>query len=179
MVLYNKNIITETVTKKEGLLIMKRRHQVSSFIFNTAPIDRTATRLAVEQRLEEIRIYRQIGIIRKSVSLTSSYQERFHGATHKISNTTAQAAIYNVDREQQLRAKSELLDQAMASLSTTQQEVIRRSYLDDECEYDFISCNEMGISDRTYRRIKASAIALLAVAMNLEVYVQAECNVLV
>lgn len=158
---------------------MKRRHQVSSFIFKNAPVDRTATRLAVEERLEEIRIYRQIGIIRKTASLTPSYEPRFHKTTHQISNSTANIAIHNIDQEQQLAAKSELLDKAMASLSAVQQEVIYRSYLDHECEYDFISCSEMGISDRTYRRIKASAIALLAVAMNLEVYEDAPCNILV
>ncbi|MMZ66742.1 hypothetical protein D1872_292650 [compost metagenome] len=66
--------------------------------------------------------------------------------------------------------KSELLDQAMKRLTADQREVIERSYLDDEGEYDFISCGEMGISDRTYRRIKASAILNLAIAMRLEVY---------
>ncbi|MNP84474.1 hypothetical protein D3C76_1837970 [compost metagenome] len=58
----------------------------------------------------------------------------------------------------------------MKLLTADQREVIERSYLDDEGEYDFISCGEMGISDRTYRRIKASAIINLAIAMRLEIY---------
>ncbi|MNO08660.1 hypothetical protein D3C81_2314250 [compost metagenome] len=48
--------------------------------------------------------------------------------------------------------------------------------MDQKAEYDFISCGEMGISDRTYRRIKASAIRLLAAAMRLEVYQEEELH---
>ncbi|MNY82982.1 hypothetical protein D3C86_2254150 [compost metagenome] len=57
----------------------------------------------------------------------------------------------------------------MSKLSSIEREVIERSYLDDEGEYDFISCGEMGISDRKYRYIKAGAIFILAAAMGLEV----------
>ncbi|WP_260867120.1 hypothetical protein [Paenibacillus sp. Y412MC10] len=56
---------------------------------------------------------------------------------------------------------------AMNQLSSIQKEIIERSYLENEGEFDYISCGEMGLSDRTFRRIKAEAICILAVAMDL------------
>ncbi|WP_110931935.1 ArpU family phage packaging/lysis transcriptional regulator [Paenibacillus bouchesdurhonensis] len=153
---------------------MGKRHINSFGIFHSLPVDEAATRSAVIQLLEEVRQYRQIGYIRQMVNVTHNYAPRYHGATHLVSKPTEQTAIRNIDKEAELQRKSELLDQAMNGLSSTQREVIERSYLDDEREYDFISCGEMGISDRTYRRIKASALKLLAIAMKLEVFAEPE-----
>lgn len=147
-------------------------HMTTAFL--TLPIDNAATRTAVEERLEEVRQFRQFGLIRREASLTVNYEPRYHGATHLVGRPAEQTAVSNADREMKLRKKSELLDKALESLNKMQREVIERSYLDPEGEYDFISCGEMGISDRTYRRIKAEAIKLLAVAMNLEVYLKDE-----
>lgn len=152
----------------------RKRSYHMTMVFHGLPIDIPATRAAVEERLEEIRQFRQFGLIRREAALTFSYEPRFHGATHAVGRPAEQAAVGNADREMELRKKSELLDKALESLNKMQREVIERSYFDPEGEYDFISCGEMGISDRTYRRIKAEAIKLLAVAMNLEVYLKDE-----
>lgn len=148
----------------------RRRTNIGLALFETMPVDYVATRVAVEKRLEEVRQYRQVGFIRQEASLTVNYEPRYHGATQVIGKPSEQTAIRNVDREAELRRKSELLDKAMNGLTKTQREIIERSYLDDEGEYDYISCGEMGVSDRTYRRYKADAIRILAVAMKLEVY---------
>lgn len=148
----------------------RRRIHVYHTLFNSLPVNEAATRAAVEKRLEEVRQYRQIGLIRQEAFITSGYEPRYHGATHVIGKPTERVAIRNADKEAELIRKSELLERAMEGLSADQREVIERSYLNREGEYDFISCGEMGISDRTYRRIKASAIRLLAAAMGLEVY---------
>lgn len=148
---------------------MGRRHINSFTIFHTLPVDEAATRAAVIRFLEEVRQYRQIGYIRELANVTHGYSPRYHGATQVIHKPTERVAIRNIDKEAELQRKSELLDQAMNGLTSIQREVIERSYLDDEREYDFISCGEMGISDRTYRRIKSTALKLLAIAMKLEV----------
>lgn len=149
----------------------KRSYHMTT-VFLTLPIDNAATRAAVEERLEEVRQFRQFGLIRREASLTVNYESRFHGATHVVGRPAEQIAVGNADREMELRKKSELLDKALNSLNKVQREVIERSYMDPEGEYDFISCGEMGLSDRTYRRIKAEALKLLAVAMKLEVYLE-------
>ncbi|WP_059051975.1 ArpU family phage packaging/lysis transcriptional regulator [Paenibacillus senegalimassiliensis] len=151
----------------------RRRIHVYHALFSPLPVDETATRAAVERRLEEVRQYRQIGLIRQEAFVTAKYEPRYQGGGG-VSNPTERLAIMNADKEAELIRKSELLELAMERLSEDQQEVIGRSYLSREGEYDFISCGEMGISDRTYRRIKASAIRLLAAAMGLEVYEKEE-----
>lgn len=90
--------------------------------------------------------------------LTPSYAPRYHGATNEISKATENIAIWNVDKEAELKEKDWLLDLEMSRLSSVQREVIERSYLDNEGEFDYISCGEMGLSERTYRRIKTDAI---------------------
>ncbi|MGR6763186.1 hypothetical protein ACU1JV_15215 [Paenibacillus sp. T2-29] len=69
-----------------------------------------------------------------------------------------------------MAAKDRLLDMAMSKLSSIQREVIQRSYLDDEGEFDFIVCGDLGLSDRTFRRIKSEALNILAAALRVEVY---------
>lgn len=152
----------------------RRRIHVYTTFFSALPVNEPATRLAVEKRLEEVRQFRQIGMIRQEAIITPGYEPRYHGVTNQVSKPTEHLAIRNADKEAELIRKSELLDMAMEKLSADQREVIERSYLSPEGEYDFISCGEMGISDRTYRRIKASAIRILAAAMRLEVYEEQE-----
>lgn len=57
----------------------------------------------------------------------------------------------------------------MSRLSSVQREVILRSYLDDEGEFDFIVCGDLGLGDRTFRRIKSEALNILAAALRVEV----------
>ncbi len=154
----------------------RKRTSLLLTAFETMPIDYPATRAVVEKRLEEVRQYRQIGFIRQEAGITMNYEPRYHGSTNTVGKPAERTAISNVDRENELERKSILLDKAMGGLTKMQREVIERSYLDDEGEYDFISCGEMGVSDRTYRRIKADAIRILALAMKLEVYVEREAE---
>lgn len=148
----------------------KRRKNPLQLAFNILPIDEKATRQAVEEYLEVVRQYRQIGLVRRQAITITSYEPRYHGSTNVISKPTENIAIWNTDREAELQRKSELLDLAMSRLSSLQREVIQRSYLDDEGEFDYISCGELGISDRLYRNIKAGAIYTLACALGLEKY---------
>ncbi|MGG1940042.1 ArpU family phage packaging/lysis transcriptional regulator [Paenibacillus polymyxa] len=148
----------------------KRRKNNLQLTFNILPVDKKATRLAVEEYLETIRQYRQIGFVRREAAITQSYTYREHQATNAISKQTEDIATYNVDKEAELQAKDKLLELAMSKLSSIQREVIQRSYLDDEGEFDYISCGEMGLSDRTFRRIKGDSLGILAAVLNLYVF---------
>lgn len=147
----------------------KRRKNPLQLAFNILPIDEKATRRAVEDYLEEVRIYRQIGFVRRQAAMTPSYEPRYHGPTNETSKPTEKVAIWNVDRESELLRMSVLLDVALSRLPSVQREVIQRSYLDDEGRFDAIICNEMNppVSDRTFRRIKSDAIGALAAFLNL------------
>lgn len=132
--------------------------------------DEKATRLAVEEYLETIRQYRQIGFVRREAAITQTYTYREHQSTNAISKQTESIAVYNVDKEAELQAKDRLLTLAMDKLSSIQREVIQRSCLDDEGEFDYISCGEMGISESSFRRIKNDAIGILARGLNVIEY---------
>lgn len=157
----------------------KRRNNPLQLAFNILPIDEKATRRAVEDFLEEVRIYRQIGFVRRQAAKTPSYEPRYHGTTNVTSKPTEKVAIWNVDREAELQRKSELLDSAMDQLSTVQREVIQRSYLNNESDFDYLSCGEMGISDRTFRRIKSHLLLLIALALKIEVYEEKDEDIIV
>ena len=79
-----------------------------------------------------------------------------------------------MDRETELKEKDRLLSLARERLSSVQREVIQRSYLDNEGEFDYISCGEKGISDSTYRREKNEAISILGAALGLEKFEEFE-----
>ncbi|MEC0183566.1 hypothetical protein P4H61_18915 [Paenibacillus peoriae] len=101
----------------------------------------------MEEYLETVRQYRQIGFVRREVAITQAYTYREHQSTNPISKQTEDIATYKLDKEAELQAKDRLLEIAMGKLSSGQREVIQRSYLDHEGEFDYISCGEMGISD--------------------------------
>ncbi|OMF17028.1 transcriptional regulator [Paenibacillus amylolyticus] len=147
----------------------KRRKNNLQLTFNILPIDEKATRRAVEEYIETVRQYRQIGFIRREAAVTQAYVYREHQSTNAISKQTEKIAIYNVDREAELIGMDEVLEIVMNRLSSSQREVIQRSYLDNEGEFDYISCGEMGISESTFRRIKLEAVSVLASALGLEV----------
>ncbi|MGG1673541.1 ArpU family phage packaging/lysis transcriptional regulator [Paenibacillus sp. NRS-1783] len=148
----------------------KRRKNNLQLTFNILPVDEKATRLAVEEYLETVRQYRQIGFVRREAATTQAYSYREHQSTNAISKQTENIAVYNVDKEAELQAKDELLELAMSKLSSMQREVIQRSYLDNEGEFDYISCGEMGISESTFARIKTDAISILAAALRLQIF---------
>lgn len=132
-------------------------------------INREATRKRVEGYLETVRIYKQIGFVRKETSITASYEERMHGRTNAIADPVAAAGGYNVDMEYKMKAMEEQLDKALACLYELERGIIERRYLQSEEEMDFLVCQQLHLSERTYRRIKAKAIMKLALMLRLEV----------
>ncbi|MGO4953086.1 ArpU family phage packaging/lysis transcriptional regulator [Paenibacillus sp. DRB1-1] len=150
----------------------KRRKNNLQLTFNILPVDEKATRLAVEEYLETIRQYRQIGFVRREAAITQCYTYREHQSTNAISKQTEDVATYNVDKEAELQAKDKLLELAMSKLSSVQREVIQRSYLDDDGEFDYIIAGELHMSDRRLREIKQTALDTLAGMLRLTVLVE-------
>lgn len=136
--------------------------------------DEGATRQALADYIEEVRLYRQIGFVRSEASITQGYSPREHGSTNEINKQTERIAIWNVDMEAKLQRQDAELTEAMSRLNSQQREIIQRSYLDDEGEFDYISCGEMGLSDSTFRRIKKEAIFILATRLRLLIWSESE-----
>ncbi|MGG3522343.1 ArpU family phage packaging/lysis transcriptional regulator [Bacillus pseudomycoides] len=141
-------------------------------------IDRTATQEKLEEVLEEVRIYRQFGMIRQEMKVTPSYEVRYHGPTNVVGNPLEDVALANVQqskREKWLENMSFRIDQALIRFGNSragqnQRDIIKKRYLEEDDMCDYMVYNEIGMSERTYRRWKSKAFYNLAFALRLEVY---------
>ncbi|PGT20755.1 ArpU family phage packaging/lysis transcriptional regulator [Bacillus cereus] len=138
-------------------------------------IDRRATQVRLEVILENVRIYRQFGMIRNEMKVTASSEVRYHGPTNIVGKPAEDVALANVvmsEKEVKLQRLSSQIDKALSRFSKDQRDIIVKRYLEDEEVFDYMVYNEIGMSERTYRRNKANAFYKLAFALRLEVYEQ-------
>ncbi|PEJ49489.1 ArpU family transcriptional regulator [Bacillus wiedmannii] len=136
-------------------------------------IDRKATQNRLEEILENVRIYRQFGMIRHEMKVTVSSEVRYHGPTNIVGKPAEDIALANVamsEREVKLKRLSFQIDKALSRFSKNQRDIIVKRYLEDEEVFDYMVYNEIGMSERTYRRNKSNAFYKLAFALRLEVY---------
>ncbi|PEE79389.1 ArpU family transcriptional regulator [Bacillus toyonensis] len=147
-------------------------------------IDRTATQGKLENLLEEVRIYKQFGMVRAEMKVTPSYEVRYHGPTNTVGSPLEDVALENIkrsEREQYLKNMSFRIDQFLSRLGngragSIQREIINKRYLEEEDVCDYMIYNEIGMAERTYRRWKSRAFYNLAFALRLEVYEIEEQN---
>ncbi|MDQ0873236.1 ArpU family phage transcriptional regulator [Paenibacillus sp. V4I3] len=124
-------------------------------------IDRRATRKRVEEVLETVRMYRLIGDVRRERgAITGSNQ---------LLKVKERTAVYQADTEEQLVGLCAEVEQALLLLDELEQEMISKRYLQRDKLFDFLLFHELNLSERTYRRVKAKAIAKLAYMLRLEV----------
>lgn len=147
---------------------------VEQLSFQLPEIDREQTRKAVEGYLETARIYKQIGFVRREIKNTSSYEPRLHGETHAVHSPAEDCAVWNVDKEKKLKEITEKVDKAINRLGFKEREIIQKKYMEAEDVFDYEVYNQMGMSERTYRRIKARAIYKLAFMLRIEKYKEEE-----
>ncbi|PHE40073.1 ArpU family transcriptional regulator [Bacillus pseudomycoides] len=136
-------------------------------------VDRKATQVRLEEVLENVRIYRQFGMIRNEMKVTSSSEIRYHGPTNIVGKPAEDVALANVklsEREARLQRLSFQIDKALSRFSKNQRGIIVKRYLEDEEVFDYMVYNDIGMSERTYRRNKSNAFYKLAFALRLEVY---------
>ncbi|PGN60756.1 ArpU family transcriptional regulator [Bacillus cereus] len=141
-------------------------------------IDRKATQLRLEQLLENVRIYRQFGMIRNEMKVTASCEIRYHGPTNIVGKPAEEIALANIamsEREVKLRRLSFQIDKVLSRFSKNQRNIIVKRYLEDEEVFDYMVYNEIGMCERTYRRNKSNAFYKLAFALRLEVYETEDC----
>lgn len=141
-------------------------------------INRPATQSKLESLLEEIRIYKQFGMVREEMKVTPSYEVRYHGPTNMVGNPLEKVALENIkrsEREEYLKNMSFRVDQFLSRLGNgragkIQRDIINKRYLEEEDVCDYMVYNEVGMAERTYRRWKSRAFYNLAFALRLEVY---------
>ncbi|HHT7228634.1 MULTISPECIES: ArpU family phage packaging/lysis transcriptional regulator [Bacillus cereus group] len=141
-------------------------------------IDRVATQKKLEGVLENVRLYRQFGMMREEMKVTPSYEIRYHGPTNDVGKPLEDVAMANIqqnEREEWMKKMSFRIDQFLNRLGNSnagriQRDIISKRYLEEEDVCDYMIYNEIGMTERTYRRWKSRAFYNLAFALRLEVY---------
>ncbi|WIG37325.1 ArpU family phage packaging/lysis transcriptional regulator [Bacillus toyonensis] len=141
-------------------------------------IDRSATQKKLEGVLENVRLYRQFGMMREEMKVTPSYEIRYHGPTNDVGKPLEDIAMANIqqsEREEWIKKMSFRIDQFLNRLGNgnagrIQRDIISKRYLEEEDVCDYMIYNEIGMTERTYRRWKSRAFYNLAFALRLEVY---------
>lgn len=131
-------------------------------------LDRRQTRTAVEAVFEKYRIYKTITFEMCETSMTASYQERMHGPTNVTSDSTANAAIYNVDTPAARRAYCERVEAIVERLGEREQLLLKERYLkhDDVFDYKVYSyLFDPPISKDTYVKVRTKAFYKMALAL--------------
>lgn len=137
--------------------------------FNLPEIDREKTKQAVEQALETYRLYSLQVHLDKLPSITASYS--LAPASSNIpSSSTEQAAIANVEYEQQRVNYLNWIVRAVNRLSKVEREIIVRRYLEETEVFDYQIYNDIGMSESSYYRLRGRTFYKLAFALKIEVY---------
>ncbi len=58
-------------------------------------IDRKQTKKNVEEVLESVRLYKQIGFVRREMKTTPVYTPRYHGQTYSVGKPAEETALWN------------------------------------------------------------------------------------
>ncbi|MCY9695604.1 ArpU family phage packaging/lysis transcriptional regulator [Paenibacillus alginolyticus] len=124
-------------------------------------IDRRATRKRVEDVLETVRMYRLMGALRReSGAILEMKMNGIEMGSPTVHNTESEDMMIRLNSE---------CEHALSILEVDEQEIIRKRYLQKDKQFDFMLFHELNMSERTYRRVKAKAIAKLAYMLRLEV----------
>lgn len=137
--------------------------------FNLPEIDRDKTKLAVEQALETYRLHSLQVNLDKLPSITASYSLA-PASSNLPSSSTEQAAIANVDYEEQRIKYLNWIARAVDRMTKLEREIIYKRYVNDDEMFDYQVYNELNMSERNYYRVKSRVFYKLAFVLKIEVY---------
>lgn len=136
---------------------------------NLAKIDNKATQKAVEAILEKYRImcYAHMDIV---PAVTPAYKLTPPTTTNAFHSTTEDAAINNVDYEMHKRKFIDNLMRAINKLTYQERRVIVVKYMGEEELFNYEASIQLGMSERSFYRIRNRAFYKIALSMQVEVY---------
>lgn len=142
-------------------------------------LDRKATQKAVEAALERYRLYKYLTFEEREASITASPEPRYHGATNKTGDQTADVAIYNVDEQERRRQYCERIERAVKRLPRMERFLIEERYMTIDAQYitDYHVYTvrfQPAISEGTYAKIRWRAFYKLALSLNIAVVKEIE-----
>ncbi len=159
----------ENKQKKVEKKLEKEEESHLQLQFNLPEIDRDKTKLAVEQALETYRLYSLQVNLDKLPSITASYSLA-PASSNLPSSSTEQAAIANVEYEEQRIKYLNWIARAVNRMTKLEREIIYKRYLNDDEMFDYQVYNELSMSERNYYRVKSRVFYKLAFVLKIEVY---------
>jgi len=144
--------------------------------FQLPPIEREATKKAVEAALEKYRMLLLTESLDKQPNITSNYTIEPPSTTNKISSSTENTAIENVDFQIERQDYIRKFIHAVNKLNSIERKIIIKRYMEEDT-FDYEVYNQLHLSESKYYRIKARAFYKLALALRIEVYEEGAVSV--
>ena len=143
-------------------------------VLSTETLDRKATLRAVERELEKYRLFKFLEYDEREPTVTASPEPRYHGATNRVGDQTAEVAIQNVDEKEWRRVHIERIERLVSELPAKEAFLIRERYMTKDAEYItdyhvYAHVFDPPISDATFRKIRWRAVRRLALALGVAV----------
>lgn len=129
------------------------------------------TRQNVESFIEAVMMWKHVEHVRRETAMTPNYVFRDYASNSGISKPVEDAAIDNAEYDRAMQREWERLERALSTLPPEEYVVIESRYMRRGEREDGQVCNELHISESTYRRRKVRAISKIALALRIEEWV--------
>lgn len=126
----------------------------------------------IETELERYRMWKFITFQEREASLTAAWSDSPKGFTGTVSDQTANIAAYNVDEPGHRQRFCERIEKAVSRLPRRERQIIGDRYMQREPVFDYVVYNQLldpPLSEVTYYKIKNRAMAMLALALNIQI----------
>lgn len=102
--------------------------------------------------------------------MTPNYAIRDYSSNSGISKPVEDAAISNAEVDMAMKHQWDMLQRALGILRADERKLVELRYMSKETPFDYEVYNNMGVSERTYKRVKQSAIKKLGMALGIAVF---------
>ncbi|MCC2931625.1 ArpU family phage packaging/lysis transcriptional regulator [Bacillus sp. LBG-1-113] len=143
---------------------------MSQKIMKLPQINEQATKLKVEKLLDQYRLYLLQVPDDSLPKITPTYSIVPPSITNEFYSSTEENAIKRLDWEIERNRFLKRIQKAVNRLSLKERQVIVMLYMQQDEMYDYEVYAEMGLSQRSFYRVKAKALYRLAFALREEVY---------
>ncbi|WP_172199875.1 ArpU family phage packaging/lysis transcriptional regulator [Saccharibacillus qingshengii] len=132
-------------------------------------LDRRKTQAAIEGAMEKYRMYKTITFEAREARITSSYNEVPSGFTGTLSDSTAAAAVYNVDMPAARAAYCERIERIVERLNERERLLLRERYMKQDDVFDYKVYNHVfdpPVSKDTYVKVRTAAFYKMALMLS-------------
>ncbi|MGQ5113169.1 ArpU family phage packaging/lysis transcriptional regulator [Bacillus halotolerans] len=143
---------------------------MNQLTLNIPQIDEEATKSKAEKLLDQYRLYLLQVPDDFLPKVTPTYSIVPPSITNEFHSSTEEAALKRLEWEIQRDKFLKSIQRAVNRLSQRERQIIVMLYMKLEEMYDYEVYAEMGLSQRSYYRVKAKALYRLAFALREEVY---------